>query len=91
MTDKQQNELLEKFANDSPLAEHIKVEITEHSQSYKPAYEGAPAHYEDAQLLSSILMGAGHLLYWLRRNGYTIATKRRKVAKNYNRKGAKCV
>jgi hypothetical protein len=76
MTDDQQNKLLEKFANDSPLSEYIKVELTEHSQSYKPKYEGAPAHYEDARLLSSILMGAEHLLWWLRRNGYTIRRKR---------------
>ena len=72
MTDKQMHELLEKFANDSPLAEHIKVEITEHSQSYKPKYKDAPAHYEDAKLLSSVLMGAEHLMFWLLRNGYKI-------------------
>ena len=72
MTDKQMYDLLEKFINDSPMAEHIKVEITEHSQSYKPKYKDAPAHYEDAKLLSSVLMGAEHLLWWLRRNNYRI-------------------
>ena len=72
MKDKEMYDLLEKFANDSPLAEHIKVEITEYSQSYKPRLLNSPAHYEDAKLLSSILMGAEHLLWWLRRNNYRI-------------------
>ena len=76
MTDKQMHELLEKFANDSPLAEHIKVEITEHSQSYKPRLLNSPAHYEDAKLLSSVLMGAEHLMFWLRRNKYEIRRKK---------------
>jgi len=76
MKDKEMYDLLEKFINDSPMAEHIKVEITGHSQSYKPKYEGAPAHYEDAKLLSSILMGAEHLMFWLRRNKYEIRRKK---------------
>jgi len=82
VNDKQMYDLLSKFINDSPLAEHIKVELTEHSQSYKPRYKDAPSHYEDAKLLSSLLMGAEHLLFWLRRNEYTIATKSKKGAKN---------
>ena len=87
MTDTQQNELLEKFINDSPLAKEIKVEVLQHHKSFKPRHAGSEAYYEDANLLSSMLMGAENLMYWLRRNGYTIATKREKVAKNYKRRG----
>jgi hypothetical protein len=72
MTDKQQDELLEKFINDSPLAKEIKVTVTAHHKSFKPRYKGADAHYEDCNLLSSILMGAENLCYWLRRNNYKI-------------------
>ena len=81
MNDKQQNELLEKFINDSLLATEIKVEVTANRKSFKPRYPESEAHYEDCNLLSAILMGAENLMYWLRRNGYTIATKRKKVAK----------
>ena len=72
MTDKQQSALLEKFINDSPLAEHIKVEVSSHHKGFTPREKGSPAHYEDANLLSSLLMGAENLCYWLRRNGYNI-------------------
>ena len=77
MTDNQQYVLLEKFINDSPLAKEIKVEVTEHSQRFTPKFKGAEAHYEDAKLLSSILMGAENLLFWLRRNNYTIIKKKK--------------
>ena len=87
MTDKQQNELLEKFINDSPLATGIQVTVTQHHKSFKPRLPSSVANYEDCNLLSAILMGAENLVYWLRRNGYTIAIKRRKVAKNYKPKG----
>lgn len=76
MTDKQQSALLETFINDSPIAEHIKVEISVAHKSFKPREEGSPAHYEDANLLSSILMGAENFCYWLRRNGYVIRRKK---------------
>ncbi len=72
MTANQQDKLLEKFINDSPLAKKIQVTVTAHNKSFKPRYEGATAHYEDANLLSSILMGAENLCYWLRRNNYKI-------------------
>ena len=78
MTDNQQNELLEKFINDSPLAKEIKVEVLQHHKSFKPRHAGAEAYYEDANLLSSILMGAENLLYWLRRNGYVVSKNRKR-------------
>ena len=81
MTDNQQNELLEKFINDSVLASNIKVELTEHSTHFTPRKGKEGMYYEECVLLSSILQGAEHLLWWLRRNEYTIATKRKKVAK----------
>jgi len=70
--DDRQSELLEKFINDSPLAQEIKVEVHIGHKSFKPRYEGAKSHYEDANLLSSILMGAENFCYWLRRNNYKI-------------------
>ena len=72
MTDKQQNELLEKFINDSVLAKEIKVEVSINHKSFKPRFPASEAHYEDCNLLSAILMGAENLMYWLRRNGYKI-------------------
>jgi hypothetical protein len=68
--------LLNKFINDHPLAQHILVEVTDHHKSFKPRQEGSPAHYEDANLLASILTGAESFMYWLSRNGYVIVKKR---------------
>jgi hypothetical protein len=89
VNDKQQNELLEKFINDSPLATGIQVTVTQHHKSFKPRLPSSVAHYEDCNLLSAILMGAENLVYWLRRNEYTITTKRKKVAKVDYPKGYK--
>ena len=72
MTDKQQNTMLEKFINDSPLAKEIRVIVTQYNKSFKPRYDGAKAYYGDCNMLSSILMGAENFCYWLRRNGYVI-------------------
>lgn len=73
MTDREQCELLEKFINDSPIAKYIKVEVSLNQTSFKPRDEAHnQAYYEDANLLASILKGAEHFCYWLRRNGYNI-------------------
>jgi len=70
--DDKQCELLEKFINDSPSAESIKVKVNTFRKSFIPRYKGAKAYYEDANLLSAILMGAENFCYWLRRNNYKI-------------------
>ena len=73
MTDKQQRKILEDFINDSPIATHIQIKIYAHSKSFTPrSPNDGKAHYEDANLLMSILMGAENFCYWLRRNGYKI-------------------
>ena len=72
MTDEQQSRLLEQFINDSPMARSINVQVMTNHKTFKPRHPGSEAHYEDANLLSSILMGAENFCYWLRRNGYTI-------------------
>ena len=72
MTDNQQNKLLEKFINDSPLATGIQVTVTQHHKTFKPRLPSSVANYEDCNLLSAILMGAENFLWWARRNGYKI-------------------
>ena len=71
MTDKQMYALLNKFINSSPLARDMEVVVTHNHKSFKPK-EGKEGHYEDANLLASILMGAEILLFWLGRNGYKV-------------------
>lgn len=75
LTDKTQCKILEKFINDSCLAKHIEVKVNYNHKSFKPRMEGSAAHYEDANLLSAILMGAENFCYWLRRNGYKLNKK----------------
>lgn len=67
MTDKQLNKTLEKFANDHPLAQHIKVEIQSGHHSYTPRDAESPAFYEHCELLSQLVRGAEQFLYWHRR------------------------
>ena len=68
MTDKQIYKILEKFANDHPMAQHIKVEIAPGHHSYKPRNPESPAYYEHCELLSQLVRGAEQFLYWARRN-----------------------
>uniref|UniRef100_A0A6M3XYF5 Uncharacterized protein n=1 Tax=viral metagenome TaxID=1070528 RepID=A0A6M3XYF5_9ZZZZ len=67
MTDKQMYKLLNDFANDHSLAQHIKVDITHHNKSFKPRTEGSYARYEDCNLLASLILGAESFLMWTRR------------------------
>jgi|WetSurMetagenome_2_1015567.scaffolds.fasta_scaffold1380087_2 hypothetical protein len=68
--------LLNEFANDHVLATHIKVELTDHHKSFKPRDDGdVGAKYEDANLLSSIIVGAENFCYYLQRNDYEIRRK----------------
>lgn len=64
--------LLNDFANDLTLAENIKVVITPYNKSFKPRVDGIPARYEDANMLSTIIVGAESFLSYLNRNGYSI-------------------
>lgn len=74
LTDKEHAQLLEDFANDHSLAigGNIQVTKTEHSEGYAPREGYGGFKFEDGHLLSSILQGATHFLYYLRRNGYEI-------------------
>lgn len=74
MTDKEQNELLEKFGNDNTLAKDINVSITEFNKSFtaKKILEGKGANYDECIMLSGLIEGAESFCYWLRRNNYEI-------------------
>lgn len=67
-------EIINKFANSSPLAENISVEIRDYVTSYT-SKNTTGAKYEDCVLLASLIQGATHFIYFLERNGYKI-TKR---------------
>lgn len=84
MTDKEQNELLEKFINNSSLATAIKVEVTSNRKSFKPRLPGLTANYEECNMLANILLGAENFCYWLRRNNYVI-TPPPKFPKNWGK------
>ena len=68
MNDKKMYELLTKFANDNTLAEDIDVHVSANRTSLKAKDEEKGAKYEDAQLLSELIRGAEHFLFWVRRN-----------------------
>lgn len=72
MTDQEQCKLLERFINNNPLAVSIRVTVGCQHKSFKPRYDGMDAHYDEANMLSSILTGAENFCYWLRRNNYRI-------------------
>ena len=74
--DKKYLKLLNEFANDHVLATDIQVEISEHHKSFKPRHANSYAKYEDANLLSAIIMGAENLCYYLSRNNYKIVRGR---------------
>ncbi len=67
MTEKKMYEVLTEFANEHPLAQHIKAEITSHCKSFTPRDKDSPAYYDECNLLSSIVMGAENYLMWQRR------------------------
>ena len=74
--------LLNEFANDHVLATHIKVEISTHHKSFQPRAFDSYAKYEDANLLSAIIMGAENFCWYLMRNNYDIVTKDKVVPRN---------
>ncbi len=75
--DDKRMELLEEFANAHTLAHDIRVTITTNSKSFQPRFKQSYAKYEDANLLSSIIMGAESFLYWLSRSGYEVKLDKR--------------
>lgn len=74
MTDKEQCQMLEDFANESSVAQggHIKVTVGEHSTRFQPKDGYGSFKHEDSKFLDEILTGATHFMYWLRREGYVI-------------------
>jgi len=68
--------ILNDFANQHTLAEHIDVVIHEHHKSFKPKDSHYGARYEDANLLASIIAGAESFIYYLERKGIKIQCKR---------------
>ena len=84
MRDGQQNELLEKFINDSSLATAIKITVTTHHKSFKPKLPGLTANYEECNMLAGILLGAENFCYWLRRNNYELI-KTKKLPKDWGK------
>ena len=67
MNDTQMYKELQDFANAHTLAKDIKVEITPYSTRFLPRAGCEGMKYEDVQLLSSLIQGAQHYLWWKRR------------------------
>ncbi len=86
MTDKEQDLLLTKFANDNALARDIDVSITNFNKSFtaKKILQNKGANYEEVIMLSGIINGAENFLYWLRRNNYVIIAPK-KLPKNFGK------
>jgi hypothetical protein len=81
MTDEQMYRVLNDFAKQHALAEHLEVEIGQMGWSFKPKEGYELAKYEDVQLLSDLVQGAYHLLMWARRRGivrFRNSTQKRK-------------
>ena len=72
MEDKKMLKLLNNFANDHVIAEHIEVVIGEYNKSFKPRPGHDGCRYEDANLLASIISGAENLCWYMLRNGYKV-------------------
>jgi hypothetical protein len=86
MTDKVRYELLNKFANEHSLSIGGNIEVVRnpYSTSFKPKEGHDGMKYEDVELLSSIIQGAEHFLFWASRNGIEIKVKNGK--RNRSRK-----
>jgi hypothetical protein len=67
MTDEQHRELLRKFIQQHPLCRDIEVAINPYGHGFSPKGDLEGFHIEDAQLLSEIIRGADHFIYWMRR------------------------
>ena len=69
--------ILNEFAKDKGKAIGVKISISDFRTSFIPL-PNAWAKYEDVTMLSSVLTGAQHFIFWLERNGYKICKKSRK-------------
>ena len=70
--DKKLLKLLNEFANSHSLATSIEVTIGDYNKSFKPREGFSGARYEEANLLSSIIVGAENFCYFLERSGYVV-------------------
>lgn len=66
--------ILNKFANNTCVAKggEINVTISDGCTSYKPYGDTNGMKLEDTNLLSDLIQGATHLIFFLEREGYTI-------------------
>ena len=73
MTDAEMYLLIEEFANNDSIAigGDIEVHVSSFGKNFTPR-KGSGIKYEDVQLLSEIVRGAEHFLFWCRRNGYEV-------------------
>ena len=77
MNDKKIYELLNLYANNNPLAYNIDVDVHSCGTSMKPK-KGQECYYSDAQVLTRMIDGAEHFLFWMGKMGYEVKKKRSK-------------
>ena len=69
MRDDKMYKLLNIYAKNNPLSEHIEVDVYSGGISMKPK-PGHSCYYNDAEVLTRMIDGATHFLFWMRRQGY---------------------
>lgn len=71
--------LLNEFANNTCIAKggEINVTISDGCVNYKPQGKSNGMKIEDTNLLTDIIRGATHLIFFLEREGYTIVKRRK--------------
>jgi len=71
--------LLNEFANNTCVAKggEINVTIGDGCTSYRPCGESKGMKLEDTNLLTDLIQGATHLIFFLEREGYTIVKRRK--------------
>jgi len=69
MTDDEMYKILEDFANSHTLSNDIVVRIESGHTSYTPRFPSTSFKHEDCEILSELVRGATHFMYWLRREG----------------------
>ena len=67
MTDKKMIKLLEQFAKDSPLSKDLDIDFSINYKSYNAKDGTKGACYNNIILLSELVRGAEHFLFWARR------------------------
>lgn len=85
MTDKEHKAIIEQFANEQSVAigGHIQVTVCEYGGlGMKPRDGYGSMKYEDTEYLRRIIDGAEALLWWFRREGWTITPP--KVSRRVN-------